>query len=76
MFQFYVFLNLIIKKILYISEDIMMQYKLIDSKIKEIYFNAELISEEDEVVESRFLFWNNLNSIAIQNISIQQLKFA
>ena len=53
-----------------------MQYKVIDCKIKEIYFNLKPIQEEDSLVESRFLFWNSLNNLAVQNMSIQQIKLA
>ncbi len=53
-----------------------MDYKVIDCKIKEIYFNAKPIEEDESIVESRSLFWNSLNNLAVQNISIQQLKMA
>ena len=61
---------------LYIQEDKNMDYKIIDCKIKEIYFNAKPIVEDEAIVESRFLFWNSLNNLAVQNISIQQIKMA
>ena len=54
----------------------MNNYKQIDCKIKEIYYNAKPIQEEVEVIESRFLFWNSLNNLAVQNFSIQQIKMA
>ncbi len=53
-----------------------MQYREIDCKIKEIYFNAKPIQEDAEIVESRFLFWNSLNSLAVKNRAIQQIKMA
>ncbi len=53
-----------------------MQYKVIDCKIKEIYFNAVPIEESEEVTESRTLFWKSLNNLAVQNISMQQLRTA
>lgn len=61
---------------LYIQEDKNMDYKVIDCKIKEIYFNAKPIEEDEAIVESRSLFWNSLKNLAVQNISIQQLKMA
>lgn len=53
-----------------------MDFKVIDCKIKEIYFNAKPIQEDESLVESRFLFWKSLNNLAVQNISIQQIKMA
>ncbi|HIS88521.1 TPA: hypothetical protein IAA87_03745 [Candidatus Avigastranaerophilus faecigallinarum] len=53
-----------------------MDYKVIDCKLKEIYFNAKPIEEDEAIVESRSLFWNSLKNLAVQNISIQQLKMA
>jgi hypothetical protein len=53
-----------------------MNYKVIDCKVKEIYFNAVPIQEAEEVVESRSLVWKSLNNLAMQNYSIQQIKRA
>ena len=53
-----------------------MQFKQIDCKMKEIYFNARPLKEEAEVIEARFTFWNSLNNIAINNMAIQQIKMA
>lgn len=53
-----------------------MQYKVIDSKVKEIYFVPNIIEDDASVVESRDLFWATLNNLAVQNISMQQLKMA
>ena len=51
-----------------------MQSKIIDSKLKEIYYTAQPIKEEAEVLESRFNFWNTMNIVAMQNMSYQQMK--
>ena len=61
---------------LYIQEEAYMQYKQIDCKIKEIYFNARPLKEEAEVIEARFVFWNSLNNLAINNMAIQQIRMA
>lgn len=53
-----------------------MQFKVIDSKIKEIYFNPQIVSDEKEVAEFNNIFWNSMNVVAFQNIAIQQVKFA
>jgi len=53
-----------------------MQFKVIDSKVKEIYYISHTIEEEASVVESRDLFWASLNNLAVQNISMRQLKMA
>ena len=53
-----------------------MQYKQINCKMKEIYFNARPLKEDAEVIESRFTFWNSLNNLAINNMAIQQIKMA
>lgn len=53
-----------------------MEYKQIDCKFKEIYYTAKPIKEDAEVIESRFLFWNSLNNLAIKNMAIQQVKMA
>lgn len=53
-----------------------MKYRTIDTKMKEIYINAVRI--EDETPESKNLhkFWNSMNIVAMQNMSIQQIKYA
>lgn len=51
-----------------------MQFKFIDSKMKEIYFSP--IKVESETVESDSVFWNTMNMLAYQNIAFQQVKFA
>lgn len=56
------------------QEDIKMQFKFIDSKMKEIYFSP--IKVESETVESDNVFWNTMNMLAYQNIAFQQVKFA
>ena len=49
-----------------------MQYKQIDCKIKEIYFNAKPLKEDAEVIESRFnLVLKNLSKPTIYEKSIQ-----
>ncbi len=49
-------------------------YKTIDTKIKEIYFEPHLIEEPIDTLESRFKFWNCLNVMAMQNMTLQQIK--
>ena len=49
-------------------------YKTIDTKIKEIYFEAHPMKESMEAIESRYKFWNCLNVMAMQNMTLQQLK--
>ena len=61
---------------LYIQEDIKMQFKVIDSKMKEIYFNPTKVEDKVETVEFNNTFWNTMNVMAYQNIAIQQVKFA
>lgn len=53
-----------------------MQFKVIDSKMKEIYFNPTKVEDKTETVESNNLFWNRMNMLAYQNIAIQQVRFA
>lgn len=53
-----------------------MQFKVIDSKIKEIYFNPTIVSDESETARFNNIFWNSMNVVAYQNIAIQQVKFA
>ena len=53
-----------------------MQFKVIDSKIKEIYFNPQIVSDEKEIADFNTTFWNTMNVVAYQNIAIQQVKFA
>ncbi len=50
-------------------------YKTIDAKIKEVYFEPHLVEEPIATLESRFKFWNCLNVMAMQNMTLQQLKF-
>ena len=61
---------------LYIQEDIVMQFKVIDSKMKEIYFNPTMVEEETETIEVNNVFWNTMNVLAAQNVAIQQVRFA
>ena len=49
-------------------------YKTIDAKIKEIYFEARPLKEPADTIESRYKFWNCLNVMAMQNMTLQQLK--
>ena len=50
------------------------QYRTIDTKIKEIYFEAHLANEAEDTVESRTKFWTCLNVMAAQNMSLQQVR--
>ena len=61
---------------LYIQEEAYMEYRQIDCKFKEIYYNAKPIVEEDEIEESAHKFWNSLRSIAVNNMAIQQIRMA
>ncbi len=49
-------------------------YKTIDTKIKEIYFEAHLVKESKNILEARYKFWNCLNVMAMQNMTLQQIK--
>jgi len=53
-----------------------MQFKSIDSKMKEIYFNPTTVEEKTETVEFNKTFWNTMNVVAYQNMAIQQVRFA
>lgn len=53
-----------------------MQTKLINCKMKEIYFTPVSLKEETEVVEARCEFWNSMNLYALQNMSIVKMKRA
>ena len=53
-----------------------MQFKVIYSKMKEIYFNPTKVEDKVETVEFNNTFWNTMNVMAYQNIAIQQVKFA
>lgn len=53
-----------------------MQFKVIDSKMKEIYFNPTIVADKEETVEFNNNFWCKMNVVAYQNIAIQQVKFA
>ncbi len=50
------------------------EYKTIDAKIKEVYFEAHLVKESRDTLESRYKFWNCLNVMAMQNMTLQQIK--
>lgn len=50
------------------------EYRKIDTRMKEIYFEAHLVKEDRRTLESRFKFWNTLNIMAINNMSIQQIR--
>lgn len=53
-----------------------MQFKFIDTKMKEIYYNSVPLKEDNELVESRYNFWNSMNIIGIQNLSVHQVKIS
>lgn len=61
---------------LYIQEDTEMQFNVIDSKMKEIYFNPTIVEDKTETLNFNHIFWNTMNVIANQNIAIQQICFA
>jgi len=50
------------------------EYKTIDTKIREIYFEQHLLKEPQMAIESRYKFWNYLNVMAMQNMTLQQIK--
>ena len=52
-----------------------MDYKVINSKMKEIYFTPRVI-EDEEANKSDFTFWSSMQVLATTNISIQNLKMA
>ncbi len=52
-----------------------MNFKTIDTKMKEIYINTARIETDDN--EKRVSnFWNSMNMVAITNMSMQQIKYA
>lgn len=53
-----------------------MQFKVIDSKMKEIYFSPVKIDDKEETAEFNNTFWNTMNVIAYQNMALQQVRFA
>ena len=53
-----------------------MQFKQIDSKIKEIYFTPTKVEDKTETVEFNNTFWSTMRVMANQNIAIQQVRFA
>ncbi len=53
-----------------------MQFKQIDSKMKEIYFNPTMVEEKTETAAFNTVFWNAMNVMATQNVAIQQVRFA
>ncbi len=53
-----------------------MMNKIIDCKYKETYFNIKPIQDEDEQFDSRMNFWIKMNTVAIQNMTIQRMKTA
>ncbi|MCD7878706.1 MAG: hypothetical protein LUG16_02090 [Candidatus Gastranaerophilales bacterium] len=52
-----------------------MEFKTIDSKMKEIYYTPQIITNE-ETEKSDFAFWNSMHIIAMQNITMQNIKMA
>ena len=61
---------------MYIQEDKIMQFKNINCKMKEIYFNPVIIKEDDKICEFESKFWNSMNIIGLQNMTMQSLKMA
>ncbi len=53
-----------------------MQYKNINCKMKEIYFNPVIIQEDEVTTEFKSNFWTSMNIMGIQNMTMQQLKMA
>lgn len=51
-----------------------MDFKLIDTKRKEMYFNIRPITDEDNIINARYVFWAKMNDLATQNIVIQNMK--
>ena len=51
-----------------------MDYKVIDSKNKELYYNLPPMKESESILNARFEFWASMNNIAMQNMMLQQRK--
>lgn len=51
-----------------------MDFKQINARSKEIYFETETIKEDVEILESREEFWNMMNMIAMQNMNTLRVK--
>ena len=52
----------------------MKQHVLIDSKSKERYYSIEPLTEDSNLINSRYTFWVNMNNIAMQNVMVQRIK--
>lgn len=51
-----------------------MNFKLINTKTKEMYCNIRPIIDEDNTMNARYVFWAKMNDLATQNIVIQNMK--
>lgn len=54
----------------------MVQTKLIDCKMKEIYYTPSRVEEDTEVTEYRTVFWNCMEVYALQNMNLVHVKRA
>ncbi len=50
-----------------------MEFKTLDNKLKEIYFNPTILNT-DNITDKNSVFWNNMNIIASQNLAFLQMK--
>ncbi len=53
-----------------------MQFKNINCKMKEIYYNPIVIQEDDDGNKLENNFWFSMNLIGMQNMTMQSLKMA
>ena len=49
------------------------QTRVIDCKMKEMYYEVSPIKEAESTLKSRFDFWKGMNCVALQNITFQQV---
>lgn len=49
-------------------------YKVIDTKMKEAYFDVRLLDEDKGSTDACYRVWSLMNVMAVNNIGIQQLK--
>ncbi|MCD7780016.1 MAG: hypothetical protein LUH05_05020 [Candidatus Gastranaerophilales bacterium] len=53
-----------------------MEFKEINCKMKEIYYTPAPMKEDVESLKFQYKFWNSMNIIAMQNMTVQTMKMA
>lgn len=49
-------------------------FKVIDTKMKEAYFDVRPVAEDKRNSDASYRVWSLMNVMAVNNIGIQQLK--